>query len=187
MVGVVTLMIPKWSSGPSFLKDKACSQLDISRSLKTILMLAYLCPIYSKLATSLLVYSWLLMMVMCVCVYSVIQLCSTLFDPRGSSPTSLLCPWNFPGKNVAAGWFFLLQGIYPPRIEPTSLALAGRFSTTATPSGLMIQLIKIMHSFFMEWLSGHTFGLFSGVCLFTSFIWVGWEFSKSSISRFFFA
>ena len=153
-------------------------------------MLAYLCSIYFKLAMSLLVYfylySWLLMMVMmCVCVGAQSFSCAWLFlipwTLAHKSPLSM----EFPSKNVGAGWHFLLQGIYPPRIEPTSLALAGRFSTTATPSGLMIWLIKIMHSLFMEWLSGHTFGLFSGACLFTSSIWVGWEFSKSSISGFF--
>ena len=26
--------------------------------------------------------------------------------------TSLLCPWNFPGKNTGVGCHFLLQGIF---------------------------------------------------------------------------
>ena len=25
----------------------------------------------------------------------------------------LLCPWNFPGKNIGVGCHFLLQGIFP--------------------------------------------------------------------------
>ena len=28
-------------------------------------------------------------------------------------PTRLLCPWDFPGKNVAVGCYFLLHGIFP--------------------------------------------------------------------------
>ena len=43
---------------------------------------------------------------MCVCVLS----CSIVPNPlqlHGLQPTSLLYPWNFPGKN------FLLQGIFP--------------------------------------------------------------------------
>ena len=27
-------------------------------------------------------------------------------------PTRLLCPWNFPGKNIGVGCHFLLQGIF---------------------------------------------------------------------------
>ena len=28
-------------------------------------------------------------------------------------PTSLLCPWNFPGKSTGVGCHFLLQWIFP--------------------------------------------------------------------------
>ena len=28
-------------------------------------------------------------------------------------PTTLLCPWHFPGKNTRVGCHFLLQGIFP--------------------------------------------------------------------------
>ena len=31
---------------------------------------------------------------------------------RLPSPTRLLCPWNFPGKNTRVGCHFLLQGIF---------------------------------------------------------------------------
>ena len=31
--------------------------------------------------------------------------------PHGLQPISLLCPWNFPGKNNGVGCRFLLQGI----------------------------------------------------------------------------
>jgi len=32
--------------------------------------------------------------------------------PHGLQPTRLLCPWNFPGKNIGVGCPFLLQGIF---------------------------------------------------------------------------
>ena len=59
------------------------------------------------------------------------QSCLTLWDPQRLQPARLLCPWNSPGKNTGMGSHALLQGIFPtPGIEPRSLALAGRFSTT---------------------------------------------------------
>jgi len=39
---------------------------------------------------------------------SVTQLCQTLCDPMGCSPTRLLCPWNFPGKNTGVSCHLLL-------------------------------------------------------------------------------
>ena len=32
--------------------------------------------------------------------------------PHGLQPTSLLCPWDSPGKNTGVGYHFLLQGIF---------------------------------------------------------------------------
>ena len=32
---------------------------------------------------------------------------------HGQQPTSLLCPWDFPGKNTGVGSHSLLQGIFP--------------------------------------------------------------------------
>ena len=46
----------------------------------------------------------------CVCVS-----CSVVSDslqPRGLKPARLLCPWDFPGKNIGVGCHFLLQGIF---------------------------------------------------------------------------
>ena len=39
-------------------------------------------------------------------------MCSAL-RPRRLWPSSLLCPWNFPGKNTGQGCHFLLQNIFP--------------------------------------------------------------------------
>ena len=46
----------------------------------------------------------------CLCVCSIAQLCSTL-KSHGLGPTRLLCPWNFPGKNIGMGCHFFLHGI----------------------------------------------------------------------------
>ena len=46
-------------------------------------------------------------------VRSVAQTCLTLLHPHGQQPTRLLCPWNFPGKNIGVSSHFLLQGIFP--------------------------------------------------------------------------
>ena len=43
---------------------------------------------------------------------SVPQQCATLWDSMDCSPTRLLCPWNFPGKNTAVSCHFLLQGLF---------------------------------------------------------------------------
>ena len=44
-----------------------------------------------------------------VCVRSVV---SSSLQLHGWQPTSLLCPWNFPGRNTGVGCHFLLQGIF---------------------------------------------------------------------------
>ena len=40
------------------------------------------------------------------------QSCPTLFDPMGWGPARLLCPWDFPGKNIGMDCHFLFQWIY---------------------------------------------------------------------------
>ena len=51
----------------------------------------------------------------------VAQLCPTLCDPMNCS---LLCPWDFPGKNTGMGCHFLLQGIFlTQRSNPCLLCL----------------------------------------------------------------
>ena len=37
---------------------------------------------------------------------------SNSLRPYGLQASRLLCPWNFPGKNMGAGCHFLLQGIF---------------------------------------------------------------------------
>ena len=50
---------------------------------------------------------------LCMCACFVAQSCLTLCDPMDCSPSpSLLCPWDFPGKNTGVGCHFLFQGIF---------------------------------------------------------------------------
>ena len=72
-----------------------------------------------------------------LCACSVAQSCLTICDPMDCSSPRLLCPWDFPGKNIGVGCHFLLQGSSPPRDRThvsAAPALAGRFFTTE-PSG----------------------------------------------------
>ena len=46
--------------------------------------------------------------------------CPTL-QPYGPSPTSLLCPWDSPGKNTGVGCHFLLQRIFPTQGSKSGL------------------------------------------------------------------
>ena len=55
-------------------------------------------------------------------------------QPHGLQPARLLCPSNFPDKNTAVGYHFLLQGIFQiqgpnPHLSP---ALAREFFTAST-------------------------------------------------------
>ena len=34
-------------------------------------------------------------------------------EPHGLLAVRLLCPWDFPGKNIGVGCHFLLHGIFP--------------------------------------------------------------------------
>ena len=64
--------------------------------------------------------SVILISISCVCVcvsvyphpfsYSAV---SDSLRPHGLCPTSLLCPWHFPGKNTGLGCHFLPQRIFP--------------------------------------------------------------------------
>ena len=45
----------------------------------------------------------------CICSHSVVS--NSLMSPW-TVPASLLCPWDFPGKNTGVGCHFLLQGIF---------------------------------------------------------------------------
>ena len=49
--------------------------------------------------------------------------------PHGLRPTRLLCPWNYPGKNVGMGRHSLLQGIFLTQDQTRLSCIVGRFFT----------------------------------------------------------
>ena len=68
------------------------------------------------------------------CYCWVAKSCPTLLQPHGLQPARLLCPWNFPGKNIGVGCHFLPPGDLPDLgIELVSPVLAGGFFTTEPP------------------------------------------------------
>ena len=81
---------------------------------------SYGCSMFNFLKTSVLLRDALLIhasawvtvlcVCVCVCVIGCSVMCNSLW-PRGLSPTRLLCPWSFPGKNIGVGCHFLSQGI----------------------------------------------------------------------------
>ena len=72
---------------------------------------------------------------------------SDSLQPHGLWPTSLLCPWDSPGKNTGVGCPFILQGILLTQETETeslaSLVLAGGLFTTV-PTGNPL-IIKTKH------------------------------------------
>ena len=57
--------------------------------------------------------------------------CSVMSDCNTSR---LFCPWNFAGKNIGVGCYFLLQGIFLTQgLNACLLHLTGRFFTTEPP------------------------------------------------------
>ena len=51
-------------------------------------------------------------LILICCCRLVAQPCLTLLNLVDCSPTRLLCPWDFPGKNTGVGCHFLLQRIF---------------------------------------------------------------------------
>ena len=48
-----------------------------------------------------------------VCMHTCSVANPMVCGPYGSCTARLLCPWDFLGKNLAAGFHFLLQEIFP--------------------------------------------------------------------------
>ena len=69
--------------------------------------------------------------------------------PHGLEPTRLLCPWDFPGKNIGVGCHFLLQGGLPdPGIKLTFPALQADY-WLLEPSGK--SLLKAYWKLILQW------------------------------------
>ena len=61
----------------------------------------------------------------CVCARAHALSCSVMSSslwPHGLQSASFLCPWDFQGKSTGVGCQFLLQWIFPARMEPKSPA-----------------------------------------------------------------
>ena len=64
---------------------------------------------------------------------------SDSLQPHGLQSARLLCPWDFPGKNIGVNCHFLLQGIFLTQIKLSSPILqavsciSGRFFTAEPP------------------------------------------------------
>ena len=84
----------------------------------------------------------------------VIQLqpsCSVMSDclpPRKLQPARLLCPWDFPGKNIGVGCHFLYQGIFSTQGSNPSLLHWQANSLTTEPPGKTLLVICTLKQFF---------------------------------------
>ena len=65
-----------------------------------------------------------------LCVFGVCLVILDCLWPCGVQPTSLLCPWDFPGKNTGVGSISSSLDLPDSGTEPASPEFAGRFFTT---------------------------------------------------------
>ena len=70
---------------------------------------------------------------------------SNSLRPHGLKHTSLLCPYDSPGKNTGVGSHSLLQGIFPTGDQTHISCTAGRFFTTE-PGGCKCLNIMLIHN-----------------------------------------
>ena len=119
---------------------------------------AYKCRMYT---------SWLLHssqgLCECTCVCS---FASDALQPHGLSPTRLLCPWNFPGKNIGASCHFLLLGIFPTQGSNPGLLHLLHWQMDSLP---LAPYGKPPVYLYIVSLSGHL-GIYRYVCLYIWFI-----------------
>ena len=80
----------------------------------------------------------------CVCAYVCVScsVTSNSLQPHGQQPSTLLCPWNSPGKSTGVGSHFLLQGIFLTQWSTwvSCRSLAGR----EAQSVLQIQIVLLI-------------------------------------------
>ena len=90
---------------------------------------------------------------MCVCVNHLIV--SDPLWPHGLWPTSLLCPWNSPGKNTGVDCYFLLLGIFltqglNPGLQDCTEWL--HFLCSQCWTSLVAQTVKHLSTMWETWL-----------------------------------
>ena len=85
-----------------------------------------------------------------VCAFSVV---SNSSQPHELQPTRLLCPWNFPGKNITVGCQFILWGAWPQTNLDSSLKLShssvnlGKFYSIVIPPESEMMTVTICLSY----------------------------------------
>ena len=80
------------------------------------------------------------------CCCSVAKSCLTLIWLHRLQPARLLCPWDFPGKNIGVGCQFLLQGIFPTQGLKTHLLPWQADSSPQSHQGSPCKLINVIYS-----------------------------------------
>ena len=65
----------------------------------------------------------------CVCVCVSLSIVSDTLQPHGLWPARLLCPWNFPGKNLEWVAISFSRGSSRPRDQTQVFCIADRFFT----------------------------------------------------------
>ena len=71
---------------------------------------------------------------------------SSFLQHRGLYPTTLLCPWNSPGKNIGGGCKTSTGNLPNPRVEPRSPALQAD-SLPSEPPGKTTSICKMLRIF----------------------------------------
>ena len=77
----------------------------------------------------------------CVCTLS----CADSLWPHELQPARLLCPWNFPGKNIGVGFHFLLQGIFPTQASNPHLLCLLQWQVDSLPLCLLGSYFMVNH------------------------------------------
>ena len=74
-----------------------------------------------------------------------LQACLTL-GPYGLQPTSLFCPWDFPGNSIGGDCHALFQGIFLTLgLNPQSLALQVDSLPSEPPEEAQYAALKVSH------------------------------------------
>ena len=77
--------------------------------------------------------------------------CVQLLWPHALWPSSLLCPWNFPGKNTRVSCNFILQGIFPTQASKLHLLhyrqILYHWATREAPFNHFLKVIFNPHAF----------------------------------------
>ena len=95
------------------------------------------CSYFGELSSSVLC---------CCCV--VAKSCPTLLQLSRLQPSSLICPWGYPGKNTGMGYHFLLQGIFLTQgLNPCLLHWQADFLPLSHQGSPLLSLTRVIYLF----------------------------------------